>query len=55
MLTTYGKDHQIYELKELNQSESHELFNLYAFQKIEPEKDYSEVAEQIYIMPMAFH
>ena len=47
VLTTLGKDHQIYELKELNQSESHELFNLYAFQKIELEKDYSEVAEQI--------
>ena len=47
VLTTLGKDHQIYELKELNQFESHELFNLYAFQKIELEKDYSEVAEQI--------
>ncbi|KAK7829093.1 tmv resistance protein n [Quercus suber] len=47
VLTTFGKDHQIYELKELNQFESHELFNLYAFQKIELEKDYSEVAEQI--------
>uniref|UniRef100_A0A7N2M983 TMV resistance protein N n=2 Tax=Quercus lobata TaxID=97700 RepID=A0A7N2M983_QUELO len=47
VLTTLGKDHQIYELKELNQSESPELFNLYAFQKIEPEKDYLEVAKQI--------
>ncbi|XP_030930499.1 TMV resistance protein N-like [Quercus lobata] len=47
VLNTLGKDHQIYELKELNQFESHELFNLHAFQKIEPKKDYSEVAEQI--------
>ncbi|XP_065619497.1 disease resistance-like protein DSC1 [Quercus suber] len=47
VLTTFGKDHQIYERKELNQFESHELFNMYTFQKIELEKDYSEVAEQI--------
>ena len=47
VLNTLGKDRLIYELKELNQSESHELFNLHAFPKIEPEKDYSEVVEQI--------
>ncbi|XP_030932401.1 TMV resistance protein N-like isoform X2 [Quercus lobata] len=47
VLNTFGKDHPIYELKELNQSESRELFNLHAFQKIEPEETYSEVTEQI--------
>ncbi|XP_050246757.1 disease resistance protein RUN1-like isoform X4 [Quercus robur] len=47
VLNTLGKDRLIYELKELNQSESHELFNLHAFPKIEPEKDYSEVSEKI--------
>ncbi|KAM4092040.1 hypothetical protein ACB094_06G006500 [Castanea mollissima] len=47
VLNNFGKDHPIYELKELNQSESRELFNLHAFQKIEPEKDYSEITEQI--------
>ena len=47
VLNAFGKDHPIYELKELNQSESRELFNLHAFQKIEPEKNYSEVTEQI--------
>ena len=47
VLNTLGKDHLIYELKGLNQFESHELFNLHAFPKIEPKKDYSEVAKQI--------
>ena len=47
VLNTLGKDHLIYELKGLNQLESRELFNLHAFPKIEPKKDYSEVAEQI--------
>ena len=47
VLNTLGKDHPIYELKELNQSESRELFNLHAFPKIEPKQDYSEVAKQI--------
>ena len=47
VLNTLGKDHPIYELEGLNQSESRELFNLHAFPKIEPKKDYSEVVEQI--------
>ena len=47
MLNTLGKDHLIYELKGLNQFESCELFNLYAFPKVEPKKDYSKVAKQI--------
>ncbi|XP_030928736.1 TMV resistance protein N-like isoform X2 [Quercus lobata] len=47
VLNILGKDLPIYELKELNQSESHELFNPHAFPKIEPKKDYLEVAEQI--------
>ncbi|XP_065638053.1 disease resistance protein RUN1-like isoform X2 [Quercus suber] len=47
VLNTLGKDHLIYELEGLNHTESRELFNLHAFPKIEPKKDYSEVAEQI--------
>ena len=47
VLTTLGKAHLVYEVKELNQSEAQKLFNLYTFQMNKPGEDYSKVAEQI--------
>jgi hypothetical protein len=47
VLTTLGKDHPIYKVKELNQCEARELFNLHAFQTNKPEEDYLKLAEQI--------
>ena len=47
VLTTLGKDHLVYVVKELNQCEAHKLFELHAFQINKPREDYSEVAEQI--------
>ena len=47
LITALGKDHPIYKVKELNQSEALELFSLHAFQTDKLEKDYSKLAEQI--------
>ena len=48
VLTTLGKDHLAYEVKELNQCEAHELFSWHTFQMNELGEDYySEVAKQI--------
>ena len=47
LITALGKDHPIYEVKELNQSEALELFSLHAFQTDKLEKEYSKLAEQI--------
>ena len=47
MVTTLGKDHLVYEVKELNQCEAHEFFNLHTFQMNKPGEDYSKVAKQI--------
>ncbi|XP_050291330.1 disease resistance protein Roq1-like isoform X2 [Quercus robur] len=47
VLTTLGKAHQLYEIKELNQREAYELFSLHAFQMNKPREDYLEVAKQI--------
>jgi hypothetical protein len=45
VLTTLGKDHPIYKVKELNQCKARELFNLHAFQTNKPEEDYLKLAE----------
>ena len=47
VVTTLGKDHLVYEVKELNQCEAHEFFNLHTFQMNKPGEDYSKVAKQI--------
>ena len=47
VLTTFGEDHLVYEVKELGQREAYELFNLHAFQMNKPGEEYSEVAKQI--------
>ncbi|XP_065634947.1 disease resistance protein RUN1-like [Quercus suber] len=47
LITALGKDHPIYDVKELNQSEALELFSLHAFQTDKLEKDYLKLAEQI--------
>ena len=47
MVTTLGKDHIVYEVKELNQCEAHEFFHLHTFQMNKPGEDYSKVAKQI--------
>ena len=47
VLTTLGKDHLVYEVKELNQREAHELFSLHTFRMNKLGEDYLEVAKQI--------
>ena len=47
VVTTLGKDHLVYEVKELNQCEAHKFFNLHTFQMNKPGEDYSKVAKQI--------
>ena len=47
VLTTWGRDPQIYEVTELSQCEALELFNRHAFQASKYGEDYSELAEQI--------
>ncbi|XP_050240933.1 TMV resistance protein N-like [Quercus robur] len=46
VLTTLGKDHLVYGVKELNQCEAYKLFSLHAFQMNKPREDYLEVAKQ---------
>ena len=47
VLTTFGKDHLVYKVKELGQREAYELFSLHAFQMNKPREEYSEIAKQI--------
>ena len=47
VLTTLGKNPLIYEVKELDRCEAHELFNLHAFQTDKIEEEYFEIAEDI--------
>ena len=47
MVTTFGKDHLVYEVKELNQCEAHELFNLHTFQMNKTRGRLFKVAKQI--------
>ena len=47
VLTTFGEDHLVYEVKELGQREAYELFSLHAFQMNKPREEYSEIAKQI--------
>ena len=47
VLTSFGKDHPIYEVKELFECEALELFSLHAFQLNKPEEAYLKVAKQI--------
>ena len=49
VLNNLEKDHQIsiYEVEKLNSSEARDLFNMHAFQKNEPEQEYSNLAKQI--------
>ncbi|KAL4645147.1 hypothetical protein ACB092_02G215400 [Castanea dentata] len=46
VLTTLEK-YQVYEVKELNQCEAHELFSQHTFQMKKPREDYSKVAKEI--------
>lgn len=47
MITTLGRDHQIYKVEELDQCQALELFSQHAFQTSKPEEDYSNLAKQI--------
>ena len=47
VLTTFGEDHLVYEVKELGQREAYELFSLHAFKMNKPREEYSEIAKQI--------
>ena len=47
LLTSLGRDPQIYEVTKLSQCEARELFDRYAFQASKYGEDYSELAKQI--------
>ena len=50
VLTTLGKDHQIYEVTKLNQSEAYKLFRFHAFPIKQPEEDYLKTCRANYML-----